>query len=249
MNSSSIINTTDNNLYYKGRVTISRNSTTSKNENDKNNFYCSLARMNLSNDNDKKNVRTSEYNEEKEITHGGIVIQEFLRNLIDTPYNKTELLYQFEYFLLNRDNEESKSNSSFKWYFLSENEIKTFLNGFYSNISHTKINGFLYHCGNIINNKIASEQCLEFLKKLLNEDYNPQADLFLRVFKKCDINDIIQMELDKHIINNTNSVRIDAFMILYKYIENDKNYEDETKQILRNEKAEKMFLQWLQVEF
>jgi hypothetical protein len=249
MNSSSIINTTDNNLYYKGRVTISRNSSTSKNENDKNNFYCSLARMNLSNDNDKKNVRTSEYNEEKEITHGGIVIQEFLRNLIDTPYNKTELLYQFEYFLLNRDNEESKSNSSFKWYFLSENEIKTFLNGFYSNISHTKINGFLYHCGNIINNKIASEQCLEFLKKLLNEDYNPQADLFLRVFKKCDINDIIQMELDKHIINNTNSVRIDAFMILYKYIENDKNYEDETKQILRNEKAEKMFLQWIQVEF
>jgi hypothetical protein len=249
MNSSSIINTTDNNLYYKGRVTISRNSSTSKNENDKNNFYCSLARMNLSNDNDKKNVRTSEYNEEKEITHGGIVIQEFLRNLIDTPYNKTELLYQFEYFLLNRDNEESKSNSSFKWYFLSENEIKTFLNGFYSNISHTKINGFLYHCGNIINNKIASEQCLEFLKKLLNEDYNPQADLFLRVFKKCDINDIIQMELDKHIINNTNSVRIDAFMILYKYIENYKNYEDETKQILRNEKAEKMFLQWIQVEF
>ena len=249
MNSSSIINTTDNNLYYKGRVTISRNSSTSKNENDKNNFYCSLARMNLSNDNDKKNVRTSEYNEEKEITHGGIVIQEFLRNLIDTPYNKTELLYQFEYFLLNRDNEESKSNSSFKWYFLSENEIKTFLNGFYSNISHTKINGFLYHCGNIINNKIASEQCLEFLKKLLNEDYNPQADLFLRVFKKCDINDIIQMELDKHIINNTNSVRIDAFMILYKYIENDKNYEAETKQILRNEKAEKMFLQWIQVEF
>ena len=249
MNSSSIINTTDNNLYYKGRVTISRNSSTSKNENDKNNFYCSLARMNLSNDNDKKNVRTSEYNEEKEITHGGIVIQEFLRNLIDTPYNKTELLYQFEYFLLNRDNEESKSNSSFKWYFLSENEIKTFLNGFYSNISHTKINGFLYHCGNIINNKIASEQCLEFLKKLLNEDYNPQADLFLRVFKKCDINDIIQMELDKHIINNTNSVRIDAFMILYKYIENDKNYEDEIKQILRNEKAEKMFLQLIQVEF
>ena len=249
MNSSSIINTTDNNLYYKGRVTISRNSSTTKNENYKNNFYCSLARMNLSNDNDKKNVRTSEYNEEKEITHGGIVIQEFLRNLIDTPYNKTELLYQFEYFLLNRDNEESKSNSSFKWYFLSENEIKTFLNGFYSNISHTKINGFLYHCGNIINNKIASEQCLEFLKKLLNEDYNPQADLFLRVFKKCDINDIIQMELDKHIINNTNSVRIDAFMILYKYIENDKNYEDETKQILRNEKDEKMFLQWIQVEF
>ena len=59
LNSSSIINTTDNNLYYKGRVTISNinrnNSDNHINKNDKDNFYCSLAKMNLNNDNNKKN--------------------------------------------------------------------------------------------------------------------------------------------------------------------------------------------------
>ena len=165
LNSSSIINTTDNNLYYKGRVTISNinrnNSDNHINKNDKDNFYCSLAKMNLNNDNNKKNNKNyfkeenGSQDEEEKISHGKIIIQEFLSNLIRTPYNKTELLYQFEYFLLNKNNEEDKSDSAFKWYFLTEEEIKIFFNGFYSNISHTKINGFLYHCGNISNNKIA----------------------------------------------------------------------------------------------
>ena len=253
VSSSSIINTTDNNLYYKGRVTISRNSTNSKDENEKDNFYCSLAKMNLGNENRNSNVK--EFFEgkndpfEEEISKGGIVIQEFLRNLLDTPYNKTELLFQFEYFLLNPESEENNSKDKFKWYFLTEKEVKTFFNGFYSNISHSRINGFLYHCGNITKNKIASEQCLEFLKKLLNDDYNPQADLFLKIYKKCNINDIMQMDLEKHILENTNAVRINAFMVLYKYIEDENDIEKAASDILKNEKAEKMFLQWHDIEF
>jgi len=259
LNSSSIINTTDNNLYYKGRVTISNinrnNSDNHINKNDKDNFYCSLAKMNLNNDNNKKNNKNyfkeenGSQDEEEKISHGKIIIQEFLSNLIRTPYNKTELLYQFEYFLLNKNNEEDKSDSAFKWYFLTEEEIKIFFNGFYSNISHTKINGFLYHCGNISNNKIASEQCLEFLKKLLNDDYNPQADLFLKIYKNCNINDIIHMELDKHITHNTNNLRIDAFVVLYKYIEDNNDFEYQIQKILNNKKAEEMFLQWHNIEF
>lgn len=253
VNSSSIINTTDNNIYYKGRVTTSRNTSNSKDDNDKDNFYCSLAKMNLGSD--KKNSSVKNFFEgkndsfEEDISRGGIVIQEFLRNLIDTPFNKTELLFQFEYFLLNRDNEENNNKSKFKWYFLTEKEIRIFFNGYYSNISHTKINGFLYHCGNINKNKIAAEQCLEFLKKLLNDDFNPQADLFLKIYKKCSVNDIIQMELDNHIILNTNNVRIYAFSVLYKYIEDENDIENEAKNILNNEKAEEMFLQWYENEF
>ena len=250
VSSSSIINTTDNNLYYKGRVTISRNSTNSKDENEKDNFYCSLAKMNLGNENRNSNVKDFFEGKndpfEEEISKGGIVIQEFLRNLLDTPYNKTELLFQFEYFLLNPEN---NSKDKFKWYFLTEKEVKTFFNGFYSNISHSRINGFLYHCGNITKNKIASEQCLEFLKKLLNDDYNPQADLFLKIYKKCNINDIMQMDLEKHILENTNAVRINAFMVLYKYIEDENDIEKAASDILKNEKAEKMFLQWHDIEF
>ena len=253
VNSSSIINTTDNNIYYKGRVTTSRNTSNSKDDNDKDNFYCSLAKMNLGSD--KKNSSVKNFFEgkkdpfEEDISRGGIVIQEFLRNLIDTPFNKTELLFQFEYFLLNRDNEENNNKSKFKWYFLTEKEIRIFFNGYYSNISHTKINGFLYHCGNINKNKIAAEQCLEFLKKLLNDDFNPQADLFLKIYKKCSVNDIIQMELDNHIILNTNNVRIYAFSVLYKYIEDENDIENAAKNILNNEKAEEMFLQWYENEF
>ena len=253
VSSSSIINTTDNNLYYKGRVTISRNSTNSKDENEKDNFYCSLAKMNLGNENRNSNVKDFFEGKndpfEEEISKGGIVIQEFLRNLLDTPYNKTELLFQFEYFLLNPESEENNSKDKFKWYFLTEKEVKTFFNGFYSNISHSRINGFLYHCGNISKNKIASEQCLEFLKKLLNDDYNPQADLFLKIYKKCNINDIMQMDLEKHILENTNAVRINAFMVLYKYIEDENDIEKAASDILKNEKAEKMFLQWHDIEF
>ena len=253
VSSSSIINTTDNNLYYKGRVTISRNSTNSKDENEKDNFYCSLAKMNLGNENRNSNVKDFFEGKndpfEEEISKGGIVIQEFLRNLLDTPYNKTELLFQFEYFLLNPESEENNSKDKFKWYFLTEKEVKTFFNGFYSNISHSRINGFIYNCGNITKNKIASEQCLEFLKKLLNDDYNPQADLFLKIYKKCNINDIMQMDLEKHILENTNAVRINAFMVLYKYIEDENDIEKAASDILKNEKAEKMFLQWHDIEF
>ena len=252
INSSSIISTLDNNIYYKGRVSLNNNSDNSKDENnkDKDNFYCSLAKMNFGNDNNVKNFYEGKNDSfEEEISHGEIIIKEFLRNLMDIPFNKTELLYQFEYFLLNRDNEENQSNSNFKWYFLTEKEIKTFFNGFYSNISHSKINGFLYHCDSSSKNKIASEQCLEFLKKLLSDDYNPQADLFLKIYKKCNINEIKQMGLEKHIIDNTNSVRVDAYIVLYKYIEDENDFEEIVEKILRNEKAEEMFLQWNNIEF
>ena len=252
INSSSIISTLDNSIYYKGRVTLNRNSDNSKDENnkDKDNFYCSLAKMNFGNDSNVKNFYEGKNDSfDEEISHGEIIIKEFLRNLIDTPYNKTELLYQFEYFLLNRDNEENQSKSKFKWYFLTEKEIKIFLNGFYSNISHSKINGFLYHCGSSSKNKIASEQCLEFLKKLLSDDYNPQADLFLKIYKRCSINEIKQIGLENHIIDNSNSVRINAFIVLYKYIEDENDFEEIVKKILGNDKAEEMFLQWYNNEF
>ena len=246
LSSSSIISTKDNNIYYRGRVTVSRNSNNIKDDATNDNFYCSLAKMKL-NDDGNAYERNISFDEDK--SPGAIVIQEFLRNMIDTPYNKTELLFQFEYFLLNKDNEENASNSKFKWYFLTENEIKIFFKGFYCKISHSKINGFLYHCGNISKNKIAAEQCLEFLKKLLSDDYNPQADLFLKIYKRCNLSDIIQMELDAHIIENTNSVRTDAYIVLYKYVEDETNFENEIKTILRNNKAEGMFLQWQKSEF
>ena len=111
-------------------------------------------------------------------------------------------------------------------------------------ISNTKINGFLYHCGNIQNNKIGTQKCIEFLKKLLSEDFNPQVDTFLKIFRATKLENIIQMELEKHIIDNSNSNRINAFIILYKYVGIGKFMENKIKRILMSSKAEKLFMNW-----
>lgn len=249
LNSSIIINSKKNNSnYYNGRITTNCNN--SKNVNseniDKNNFYCSMVQFKLNN-NINGNDRDETNNEdlfEEEISPGTLVIQEFLRNLMDISFNKTELLFQFEYFLKNKKkNEQNKNN---KWFYLEVNEIGTFFNGFYSSISHTKINGFLYHCGNIQNNKIGTQKCLEFLNKVLSEDFNPQADVFLKVFRRCSLENVIQMELENHIIDNSNSNRINAFMILYKYVGSGKRMKNKVKRILMNAKAEELFSNWFE---
>ena len=249
LKSSIISNSSNNNSnYYNGRITTNCNNATNANSDDidKNNFYCSMAQFIFKNNanEDNKYEIGNEDSFEEEISPGTLVVQEFLRNLMDISFNKTELLFQFEYFLKNKkNNEKNKSNN---WFYLETDEIEIFFNGFYSRISHTKVNGFLYHCGNIQNNKIGTQKCLEFLDKILSEDFNPQADTFLKIFRRCSLENIIQMELENHIIDNSNSNRINAFMILYKYIGCGKYMKNKMKRILMNPKAEELFLNWFE---
>ena len=248
LNSSIIINSKKiNSNYYNGRITTNFNNNINMNSDniDKNNFYCSMAQFKLNNNN--SNIKDEFGNEdsfEEEISPGTLVIQEFLRNLMDISFNKTELLFQFEYFLKNKKNNEK--NKNYKWFYLEKDEIVIFFNGFYSSISHSKINGFLYHCGNIQNNKIGAQKCLEFLNKILSEDFNPQAESFLKIFRRCSLENIIQMELENHIIDNSNSNRINSFMILYKYVGSGKFMKNKIKRILLNAKAEELFSNWFE---
>jgi len=248
LNSSIIINSKKiNSNYYNGRITTNCNNNINMNSDniDKNNFYCSMAQFKLNNNN--SNIKDDFGNEdsfEEEISPGTLVIQEFLRNLMDISFNKTELLFQFEYFLKNKKNNEKNKNN--KWFYLEKDEIVIFFNGFYSSISHSKINGFLYHCGNIQNNKIGAQKCLEFLNKILSEDFNPQAESFLKIFRRCSLENIIQMELENHIIDNSNSNRINSFMILYKYVGSGKFMKNKIKRILLNAKAEELFSNWFE---
>jgi hypothetical protein len=248
---SSIINNSKkiNSNYYNGRITTNCNNNININSDniDNNNFYCSMAQLKLNNNNININTKYEIGNEdsfEEEISPGTLVIQEFLRNLMDISFNKTELLFQFEYFLKNKTNNEKNKNN--KWFYLEINEIGIFFNGFYSSISHARINGFLYHCGNIHNNKIGTQKCLEFLNKILSEDFNPQADTFLKIFRRCSLENIIQMELENHIIDNSNSNRINSFMILYKYVGSGKLMKNKIKRILMNAKAEELFSNWFE---
>ena len=243
LNSSIIMNTNLNNNinYYNGRITTNKNNIYNYDEINNNNIYSSIERF------QSKNRINSFFDNndsfEEETSPGTLVIQEFLRNLMDISYNKTELLFQFEFFLKNEKND-FNNNSNNNWYFLDNNDINLFFNGFYSNISHSKVNGFLYHCGNIQINKIGAQNCLEFLNKILSEDFNPQAETFLKIFKSCQLENIIQMELENHIIDNSNSNRINAFMILYKYVGVGKYVEKKIKRILMCQKAEELFMNW-----
>ena len=247
---SSIINNSKkiNSNYYNGRITTNCNNNLNINSDNivNNNFYCSMAQFILKNNvnEDNKYEIGNEDSFEEEISPGTLVVQEFLRNLMDISFNKTELLFQFEYFLKNKTNNEKNKNN--KWFYLEINEIGIFFNGFYSSISHARINGFLYHCGNMHNNKIGTQKCLEFLNKILSEDFNPQADTFLKIFRRCSLENIIQMELENHIIDNSNSNRINSFMILYKYVGSGKLMKNKIKRILMNAKAEELFSNWFE---
>ena len=240
LNSSVNMNSSNASTYYNGRISTNKNSVYNYDSINNNNFYCSMAqfKMNKNNKTDLENNNSFE----EEISPGTFVIQEFLKNLMDISFNKTELLFQFEFFLKNKKNDK-KVNSN-NWFHLEPNEINIFFNGFYSNISHSKINGFLYHCGNIQNNKIGAQNCLEFLNKILSEDFNPQMGLFLKIFRMVKLDNIIQMELENHIIDNSNSNRIISFMILNKYIGSGKNMKKKVKRILMCPKAEILYMNW-----
>ena len=235
-NSSIIMNTTNHNSnYYNGRITTNKNTALNNLDDvDNNNFYCTMAQF--------KSELGNNDSFEDEISPGTLVIQEFLRNMMDISFNKSELLFQFEYFLKNKKND--NQNKASNWYYLDTKEINIFFNGFYSNISHLKVNGFLYHCGNIQNNEIGTQNCINFLYKILSEDFNPQAEIFLKIFRKCSLENIIQMELENHIINNFNSNRVNVFMILYKYVGSGRNIINKIKRILMCPKAEEYFMKW-----
>ena len=243
-NASTNMNSTINNSisYYNGVISTNKNSIYNYNEVNNNNLYVSMAQFKINNNNLKSSLDDNNENNDDDITLGTLVVEEFLRNLMDISFNKTELLFQFEFFLKNRKNEDFKHSKN--WFYLDKSEIEIFFDGFYSSISHTKINGFLFHCGNIQNNKIGTQKCLEFLNKLLSEDFNPQAEEFLKVFKRTPLENIIQMELENHIINNSNSNRINSFMILYKYVGSGKNMQKKIQRILMCPNAEALYMTW-----
>ena len=242
LNSSTNMNSTNANIsnYYNGRISTNKKSVYNYDNINNNNIYSSMIKLKTNNNNIDLDNNDSF---EDEISPGTLVVQEFLRNLMDIRLSKTDLLFQFEFFLKNKKNDKIKNNNS-NWYFLETNEIEIFFEGFYSNISHVKINGFLYHCGNIQNNKIGTQKCLEFLNKILSEDFNPQAELFLKIFRKIKLENIIQMELENHIINNSNTNRIIAFMILYKYVGSGKFVKNKIKRILMCPIAENLYINW-----
>ncbi len=217
------INSTKKESFFNNNNNINNNKKNIFNSNS-NNYYNNILQFKICDfDNDK--------------SPNALVIEEFLRNLDEHKDNKSDYINKFIDFL--------KNSNEGKWPSFLSNEINYFFNGIELNDQNNKfINGFLYHVGNIQINLIASINALKFLSNLLSQDFNPQSENFISIFRRTKLNIIQGMEIEKHILSNNNIAMEAAFKILKIYLKNRNNFEQKAKRILNNNEAEKMFLEW-----
>ena len=104
--------------------------------------------------------------------------------------------------------------------------------------------GLVYHVGQIDENKIGSEQCLNFVCKLTSFEFNPDCENFILVLKKGRLEFLNSMNLVEH-IKNKNGI-LNAYRILKIF------YEDDEKKLFTmldsNEALLSNFLKWIEEE-
>ena len=203
------------------------------------NYYCSL--LEYENSNNKKNYSTDILsntinkninninilnNKQNKIIRGNLVIEEFLRNLSQNNDNKTEILRSFQDFL----------KSGGEWPRLSRSEIEKLFIG----ISKTEeeaenLSGLFQFIGDFKKNIILSIGCLDLLVKLLNNEYNPEVDIYLDIFDSRKLNEYQLMKLEDIIKTNEGGEKMtkNAIRIL-NIIFKDKN--EEFKSLLVKDK-------------
>lgn len=189
--------------------------------------------------NSKENIyinlfQFKQFDYDTEKTANSAVIEQFLRNLDDRRDKKTDIIKEFEDFL----------KDSPKWPYFSFNEIYGLFNGINEKKNRGFTNGLLFHIGNVQNNNLGSQKCLEFLYQLLNYEFNPQSEDYFIGLRRTPVEKIIAMELEEHILSKMPSVRFNAFCVLNVFLNKSRNFVMKCKRILNNETAEYLFIEW-----
>ena len=145
------------------------------------------------------------------------------------------------------------TNSEGGWNFFRKKEIQYFFNGIYLDQSTTNntedalyINSFLFHIGNVQINPLGSQKSLEFLSKILSFDINPQYDEFVEEYKNCSIEQLLSMELEKHIMSTFTNIQQAACNVLNIYVGDSRHLSKKIQRILNCPIAEKKFLKWVE---
>ena len=73
---------------------------------------------------------------------------------------------------------------------------------YYSLKYDNKFNGLFYLIGNYNDNIILSIEVLDFLNKLIDTEYNPDSEIYIKIFKSLEIKDYKLLNLNKIIKNN-----------------------------------------------
>lgn len=147
------------------------------------------------------------------------------KEIVITPIIKKRLTWKLDNF-----NKKDQINSSEESSSSEEEEDEV------NNIDDNKyINGLFQHIGNFRSNMILSVMCLEFLKNLLDNEYNPEYEFYIKVFKKRTVREYLTMKLADIIMSNNagDKASENAMKILYKiFLERDD--EEFKKVILKN---------------
>jgi hypothetical protein len=229
-----------------------------------------------------------DWDENKEVTPNLIVIKEFLNNLSEKLENNTEILKNFEKFLIKgakwiklsskeiktlyigdegtndileasklylnqTTNLKKRISSDFKYHsfieFYDLNEDVSFNENeeeYYTLNYDNKVNGLFYIIGNYNNNIILSIEVLDFLNKLIDTEYNPDAEIYIKIFKSCEIKDYKLLNLNKIIKNNVggnkNNLKV---MRLLKLIFNDKSRDEFQRTLMEDDSVYKQYLNYL----
>ena len=101
---------------------------------------------------------------------------------------------------------------------------------------NTILKGLFYYIGNFENNILLSFSCLDLLSKLLDNEFNPEVELYLKIFKTRRMKDYQCMRLEEIIKNNMGGPKAtkNAFKLLSILME-DKNKELIKKMLIKDE--------------
>ena len=146
-----------------------------------------------------------------------------------------------------------KISSDFKYHsfieFYDANEYMSFNvdeEEYYSLNYDNKVNGLFYIIGNYNKNIFLSIEVLDFLNKLIDTEYNPDAEIYINVFKSCELKHYKMLNLNKIIKNNVggNKNNLKALKLL-KLIFYDKSRDNYKSVLIEDNIVYKQYLNYL----
>ena len=143
-----------------------------------------------------------------------------------------------------------KFHSSFE-FFDSDDDDDIFNNNIegeedYYTFTDSKINGLFYVIGNYNKNILLSIGALDLLDKLIDTEYNPDAEIYINVFKSCEIKDYKMLNLNKIIKSNIGGDKTNLkAMKLLKLMFHDKSRNDYKRTIIEDNEVYKQYHNYL----
>ena len=144
-----------------------------------------------------------------------------------------------------------KYHSSSEFFDLNDSISNCSLNeeeedNYYTNIWNNNINGLFYIIGDYQKNIILSTGVIDLINKLIDTEYNPDAELYTNVFKSCDIEHYKMLNLNSIIKLNIGGDKINLkAMKLLKLIFYDKSRDEYKKVLMEDISVYKQYINYL----